>query len=446
MVNLSGSMPTSAIEAFRRALIATTCAAVLASPAAFGQEDPVFTVSVQGSHEFRLAVPPAAGSSDTASTVAETVRRDLDLSGYFTLLTDNVSDGGGVEPGSFSFPAWQSAHASALAKLRVLPGGTDGCDTGAGRICGDVYVYDTAGQKKLAGVRVRATPDNARAVGHELASAILKALVGEPGFFQGHLVAVGQKSGENKEIFVLDIDGRNVRPVTRNGSINLSPSWSADGNQIAWTSYKRGNPDVFVKDLRSGGVRTLSSRDGVNLSPAFSPDGTMVAVARSVNGETDIFLLNARTGEDIRQLTTGGGIDISPCFTPDGRTVVFSSERGGTASIHAVATNGGTPWRVTPFSGRFTDPMVSPDGQHVAFVVQHGAFDVWVVKLDGSGLIKITGGQGDNEDPSWSPDGRYLAFSSTRRGRSEIWLSTLNGQHQVPLTDSGGWTQPVWRP
>ena len=437
-----------------RRLATLACASLAAAGLLLGvpaaaQEDPAFTVSVQGSRDFRLAVPRAAqpsGDTGVAGTIIDTIRRDLDLSGYFSLLPQDTVDSGGVEPGSFDYGTWRSARASALAKVRVLPGGAGGCDTGAGRICADVYVYDVAGQRKLVGQRVRATPDSARAIGHELASAILLALVGEPGFFQGHLVAVGQKSGENKELYVLDVDGRNVRPVTRNGSINLSPAWSRDGQQIAWTSYKRGNPDIFVKDLRTGAVRTLSSRDGANLSPAFSPDGRTIAVARSVNGETDLFLIDARTGADIRQLTQGGGIDVSPCFTPDGNTIVFASERGGTASIYGISVNGGTPWRITPFSGRFTDPMVSPDGRKVAFVVQHGAFDVWVVNMDGSGVTKVTGGQGDNEDPSWSPDGRYLAFTSNRRGRTEIWLSTVSGQHQVPVTDSGGWSQAVWRP
>ena len=55
----------------------------------------------------------------SGEAVAETVRRDLDLSGYFTLLTDNVSDGGGVEPGSFSFPAvipWLRAQSAAWVR------------------------------------------------------------------------------------------------------------------------------------------------------------------------------------------------------------------------------------------------------------------------------------------------------------------------------------------
>ena len=427
-------------------LLLTALALVAATAARAGEIE----ITVQGSRDFQLAIPaPEAPYGDVggaAGVILETVRRDLDLSGYFTVTEGTAKDGGGVEPGSFDMAAWKASRAAALAKIRALPGGTGGCDTGADRMCADVYVYDVIGSGKLTGQRVRATPESARSIGHEIASIILMALVGEPGFFHGQLVAVGQRGTENKELYALDVDGRNVRPITRNGSINLSPAWSRDGAMVAWTSYKRGNPDIYVKDLRSGAVRTLTSRDGSSLSPAFSPDGSMVAVARSIDGETDIWLVDARTGRDIRQLTTNGGIDVSPCFTPDGRSVVFSSERGGTASIYAVGIDGGTPRRVTPFPGRFTDPMVSPDGSKVAFVVQHGAFDVWISSMDGSNLVKLTGGQGDNEDPSWSPDGRYLAFTSTRRGRSEIWLSTANGSHQVALTDTGGWSQPMWRP
>jgi TolB protein len=406
-----------------------------------------FEIPAQGSHALKLGLPaPVGDASGVAGAVYATVKRDLDLAGYFTLVTTGPAQDGGVEPGTFSFDGWKASKTAALAKTRVLANGAGGCDAGPGRVCVDVYVYDVYGGAKISGKRVKGTPDDARAIGHEIASAILMAIVGDPGFFQGHLAAVAIRGGSNKELYVVGVDGADVRPVTRNGSINLSPSWSKDGRLLAWTSWKRGNPDVFVKDLTTGHVRLLSSRTGVELSPAFSPDGRTIAMARSLGGETDLWLVDAQTGADIRKLTSGGGIDVSPSFTPDGRTIVFSSERGGAPSIYAVSVQGGEPTRVTPFGGRFTDPVVSPDGRRVAFVVQQGAFDVWVCNLDGTGLVKITSGSGDNEDPTWSPDGRYLAFSSTRGGRQNIWLATSDGRHQVALTEGGGWSMPSWRP
>ena len=69
---------------------------------------------------------------------------------------------------------------------------------------------------------------------------------------------------------------------------------------------------------------------------------------------------------------------------------------------------------------------------------------MFVINTDGSGLLRITQNTGDNEDPAWAPDGRYLVFSSTRSGRSEIWLSTADGRHQSRVTESGSWTQPTF--
>jgi hypothetical protein len=70
----------------------------------------------------------------------------------------------------------------------------------------------------------------------------------------------------------------------------------------------------------------------------------------------------------------------------------------------------------------------------------------YVVGADGKGIQQITSGAGDNEDPAWSPDGHYLVFSSTRTGRSELWLSTADGRHQSRITQGGGWFQPMFAP
>lgn len=406
-------------------------------------------VPVAGSQEITLAVPDPQtpiGDPDGVSTeVITTIRRDLDMTGYFAMLdpASFIERGRGVEPGTFDMNDWRVVGAAALAKTRILPPGSSQCPRD--RLCVDVFVYYAVDGQKLAGKRFIGGPDEARALAHRAASAILLAITGEEGSFRGYIAAVGNRSG-NKEVYVMDFDGSDVRPVTRNGSINLSPAWSPEGGRIAWTSYKRGNPDLYVKDLASGTTRVLSSREGINSSPAFTPDGSRVALTRTENGDADIFVIDARSGDEVSRLTNGGGIDVSPSYSPDGRQIVFASERSGGSQIYIMDASGGSPRRLTRMDGFFTDPVFSPDGSRVAFVGRSGNFDVFTVEVATGAVTRITQDMGDNEDPSWSPDGRYLIFTSTRRGPSQIWLSTANGRHQVPITTSGGWSQPTWSP
>lgn len=412
-----------------------------------------FIIDVPGGREIHIAVPapvtPSGDPQGVAKEIHQTLLRDIELSGYFSLIDPKayVDPGRGVEPGSFKFDDWTLINATVLVKTRVLPAGDASCDPSGQRACADAFIYYVVNGEKLVSKRFRAEGTHARHLAHRIANLVVQSVTGRPGFFGAQLTAIGSQSG-TKEVYVLDLDGSQVRPVSRNGSINLSPSFSPDGRSLAWTSYKKANPDIHVKDLPTGRTRVVSNIRGVNTSPAFSPDGKTIAVARtSSGGDTDIFLLDARTGAQIDQLTRGGGIDVSPDFSPDGRHVVFSSERSGGSQIYTVDLQTKELKRVT-FNGDFnTDPVFSPDGTRIAFIGRNeGGFDVYVCGLDGKDLQRLTQDMGDNEDPSWSPDGMYLVFSSTRSGRSELWMSTADGRHQVQLTRTGGWTQPSFAP
>jgi TolB protein len=428
------------------ALLLTLCSL---SPEAEAQG---FIVDVPGGNDLPLALPktiaPHGDPENTASTIWETIQRDLELSGYFDLIDPlaYIEQGKGVEPGQFKFDDWRDIKAHILVKTRFIMPGSPDCDAQGTQICADVYVYYVISGEKLMSKRFKTSAKNARGAAHEIANAVLISVTGQPGFFGGHIAAVGSQAG-NKEVFVMGSDGSEIQRVTRNGSINLSPAWAPAGDRIAWTSYKRGNPDLYMKNLRTGRTRVLSNQRGINVSPDFSPNGRQVALARSENGDTDLFLIDTSTGKEIKRLTRGGGIDVAPNFSPDGSKIAYASERSGGSQIYILDLDGGESTRISFEGGFNTDPVFSSDGSKIAFVGRsQSGFDIFVAELKSGNLHRITQDMGDNEDPTWSPDGRYLLFSSNRTGVSQIWLSTGDGRHQMAITRSGGWTQPTWMP
>jgi TolB protein len=412
-----------------------------------------FVIDVAGGQDTPLALPmtvaPNGDPNGEADVLWSTIHKDLDISGYFTIIDKDATIEGadaGIEPGTFDMADWSLLKATVLVKTRLLAAGDARCDPTGKKVCADVYVYYVVNGEKLMSTRFRAGTGDAVYLGHHVANQVLQIITGKPGQFGTPITAVGSQSG-NKEIYLLDILGKGVRPVTRNGSINLSPGWSPTGSAIAWTSYKKANPDLYVKVLGSGRTRVLSNLRGINTSPAWHPGGTKIAMARSKDGDSDIYVVDAQSGKVIERVTKGGGIDVSPNWSADGNLLAFASERSGGSQVYVKNYTTGETNRVT-FVGNFnTDPVISPNGDRIAFVGRsQGGFDIYVAGMDGRNPIRITQDMRDNEDPSWSPDGQHLLFSSTRTGRSELWMSTEDGRHQVQLTTSGGWTQPAFAP
>jgi len=92
--------------------------------------------------------------------------------------------------------------------------------------------------------------------------------------------------------------------------------------------------------------------------------------------------------------------------------------------------------------GRVSDPQVSPDGIHAAFVVKTfdmdkntGNADIWLAPVDGlKPPIRLTASPGQDLNPRFMPDGRTLLFLSDRSGSMQVWKITIDGGEAEQLT------------
>ena len=301
-------------------------------------------------------------------------------------------------------------------------------------------LFEVASGNMVFGKRYVGDPRFLRLIVHRFADDILFNLTGEKGVAQTRIAFVSTTGRTSKELFVMDYDGANVSAVTGNQSINLSPRWSPDGRQLAYTSYQRDkdnrdNPNLIVLNWDSGRRTVLSSQPGLNVSPAWSPDGQWLAFAMSSHGGTNLFLI-PKAGGTPTPLTSSPSISVSPSFSPNGRQLVFNSDRGGTPQLYIMDVEGSNLRRIT-FNGSYnTGPRWSPRGDKIAFICRNGSNQVCLINPDGSGWQQLTS-QGVNEDPGWSPDGRHLVFTSTRMGQRDIFVMHADGSEQRRVTNNG---------
>ena len=261
-------------------------------------------------------------------------------------------------------------------------------------------------------------------------------------------------------------------------------SWSPDGKFLAYSDRTDSNKpaSIFFLSLDSLDVRRLTSPQSSvgDYNPVFSPDGRTLAFNRGSQGITSIYTAPVSGGEEQR-LISGVQYGWGLAWTPDGRDLVFARagwlpdagwlwkiSRGGgeperlqfgqqgvepsirgNRLVYARQTENINIWRrelnslasVGP-SDRFiystrmeSGPQFSPDGKMIAFEsTRSGAYEVWMCRSDGTGLVQLTRFNSSTGTPRWSPDGQQIAFDSRAPGNAEIFVVTAQGGSPRRLT------------
>lgn len=393
-----------------------------------------------------LALPASLPLDSTASPAVgagfdEALRDDLLLTGIFGLADPRAFLSDAARPGLTSpevdFGQWRTLGVDILVK--------SGYSVQGGELRFEARLFDVTQSTLLVGRRYRGRPGDERQMAHAFADQILKALTGKEGPFSGKIAFVAKVDG-NKELYLIDSDGRGLTPLTAHRSIALNPDFSPVAKELVFTSYRSGRPELYRKEIYSGEEVRISNRKGVNIGGRYSPDGTTVAASLSFSGNAELYLLGT-DGTIRRRLTENGGIDVDPAWNPDGTQLAFTSDRYGAPQVFILQLDSAEPPRRLTATGKYdTSPAWSPDGARIAFArLEEGVFQIYSIRPDGSDERRLTSGPGNKEHPRWSPDGRFLVFAAeTKEGRG-IHVMRADGEGLRRLTPPGlASSQPAW--
>jgi Tol biopolymer transport system component len=173
------------------------------------------------------------------------------------------------------------------------------------------------------------------------------------------------------QIAVINADGTGFQKITSGANSNGFPSYSPDGQRIAYRSMGPEGNGLRIMNLKDGSVTPLTEE--YDNFPVWSPRGDLIAFVRRFGGDNfEVFTIRP-DGRDLRRLTDSRGNDAHPAWSPDGEKIMFSSTRMGFKD-EALYTFAPQPYG-----------------------------DLFVMRRDGTQVEQLTDNQWEDAGPAWQP-------------------------------------------
>ena len=300
------------------------------------------------------------------------------------------------------------------------------------------------------------------------------------------------KDRKRSNLWIVDFEGNDLRPLTTGGANDFSPRWSPDGKRLLYASSVEGSVQIYVRWLDTGQTAKVTSVQKSPTSMTWSPDGKWIAFVMLVpeeakpfaempakpegaewakpakviqkllyradgegyleDGYAQLFVVTADGGTP-RQLTHGAFQHAGPLsWTPDGKAIVLSANRHEdweydplNSEIYEVSLADGAIRALTERKGPDQSPTVSPYGKFIAYT----GFDdkeqgyqvtrLYVMKHHGANARLISGDlDRDVEEPKWSQDGGGVLTAwivgKTNRFRAAVVVKPVINWYSFVLT------------
>lgn len=288
----------------------------------------------------------------------------------------------------------------------------------------------------------------------------------------GQLAFASTRSGV-AQIYLSDLDGENIVPVTNLPQGACQPSWSPDGGRLVFVSPCKGpyvlgqdppkNTNLFIINADGSNLTALPSVPGGDFEPAWSPDGTRIAFTSLRGGSMQVYILTL-ADQSTQPLSApslfgsdSGTEARQPAWSPSGEQIALTVRRLSAYQIWTVSDSGQDAQQLVRSGQDLWDyyPVWSKDGKAIVFTERRAGsialpwqMSVQYQKQGSAAPTRLNLGAPPIEHAAVSSDGIWLAVQERdSRGNIDIYYMTVTGAESVRLTSNKGQNfDPAWRP
>jgi Tol biopolymer transport system component len=202
------------------------------------------------------------------------------------------------------------------------------------------------------------------------------------------------------------------------------------GGRYVWDKHK--SFEIYTVQRDGTGVKRLTNAPGYDAEGSYSSDGGSVCFTSNRDNDLEIYVMNA-DGSDQRRVTRSEGYDGGPFFSPDNKRICFRGfrdKRPGMsryAQIYTIGVDGKGEKQHTFNTAVNWAPYYHPGGEYLAYCTNvggHRNFEIILLRLSDSHIVRLTTDSSADVMPVFSPDGKKLMWTTTRyEGRSQLVLA-----------------------
>ncbi len=427
--------PSTFSQAFTQSLIiALSTAAITAHATQTASDDEVLVITKQvAASQKPVAIMPFAGDAALSGTIS------------------SLLDGAGLGANSQNLPMLTQSSAQITSSLtqwrnagyqHVVLGQVHSITGNKVAINYQIINTQTGAVSSQQTQISDNTPTAKRAAAHKVSDQIFQAITGNASDLTGVIAYVEESSSptnKTSSLKIMDVSGQTIRTLdTVSGSI-MTPAFSRDGTQIAYsTQADQGLPVIRVISVSGGQPQLVTPFWGHNLAPSFSPDGTSLLFSGShENNNPNIYRLHLNTNR-LERITNLSGAENSPNYLPDGSGFIYTADHGTRSqSLQRYDFNSG---RSQQIAARASNPRLSLDGSKLVYVASGR-----IVIANPQGRVQQSFAvPGTEVSASFSPSGNSIVYAASQGNQSRLVIRSLTSNASRTILSSGTVRDPIW--